>query len=127
VKVLTDNSKYVKVVRRVGKRENLANIDLSDILTEEVETEVKHLAELSMGTEVSDEDISNVVELCEQVVSITEYREQLFEYLKNRMQAIAPNLTTLIGEMAGNTTHCSYWKFVKFGKKSCFNNSNFGS
>merc|ERR1719311_1475779 len=39
--------------------------------------------------------------LCEQVISLTEYRAQLWEYLKNRMQAIAPNLTTVVGELVG--------------------------
>merc|ERR1711916_210174 len=29
------------------------------------------------------------------------YRDQLFEYLKHRMQAIAPNLTCLVGELVG--------------------------
>merc|ERR1712232_621598 len=32
---------------------------------------------------------------------MTEYRAQLFEYLKNRMNAIAPNLTILVGEIVG--------------------------
>ena len=32
---------------------------------------------------------------------MSEYREQLFEYLKNRMHAIAPNLTVLVGELVG--------------------------
>jgi nucleolar protein 58 len=32
---------------------------------------------------------------------MTEYRIQLFEYLKNRMNAIAPNLTILVGELVG--------------------------
>ena len=36
-----------------------------------------------------------------QVIEITEYRAQLYDYLKNRMQAIAPNLTTLVGELVG--------------------------
>merc|ERR1712020_575181 len=36
-----------------------------------------------------------------QVVEIQEYREQLWSYLKNRMVAIAPNLTTLVGELVG--------------------------
>ena len=31
-----------------------------------------------------------------------EYRENLSEYLKNRMQAIAPNLTVLVGELIGS-------------------------
>jgi len=38
-----------------------------------------------MGTEISQEDIENIHELCDQVISITEYRTQLYEYLKNRM------------------------------------------
>merc|ERR1719311_1251367 len=39
--------------------------------------------------------------LCEQVVSLSEYRGQLWDYLKNRMQAIAPNLSVLVGELVG--------------------------
>ena len=38
---------------------------------------------------------------CSQVVEIQEYRGQLYEYLKNRMMAIAPNLTVLVGELVG--------------------------
>ena len=36
-----------------------------------------------------------------QVVEITEYRSELYEYLKNRMMAIAPNLTLMVGELVG--------------------------
>merc|ERR1719311_326844 len=39
--------------------------------------------------------------LCEQVVSLSEYRGQLWDYLKNRMQAIAPNLSVMVGELVG--------------------------
>ena len=35
------------------------------------------------------------------MVEIQEYRGQLYEYLKNRMMAIAPNLTVLVGEVVG--------------------------
>jgi len=54
-----------------------------------------------MGTEIADLDIINIQALAEQVLSMTEYRAQLFEYLKNRMNAIAPNLTILVGELVG--------------------------
>jgi len=54
-----------------------------------------------MGTEISGEDIINIKHLCQQVVEIQEYRGQLYEYLKNRMMAIAPNLTVLVGELVG--------------------------
>merc|ERR1712122_180456 len=61
----------------------------------------KEAAEISMGTEISGEDIINIKHLCQQVVEIQEYRGQLYEYLKNRMMAIAPNLTVLVGELVG--------------------------
>lgn len=36
-----------------------------------------------------------------QVIEITEYRTQLYDYLKNRMMAIAPNLTVMVGDLVG--------------------------
>merc|ERR1719163_237038 len=54
-----------------------------------------------MGTEVSALDMINMKQLATQVVKLTEYRAQLNEYLKNRMNAIAPNLTVLVGELVG--------------------------
>ncbi|XP_029942249.1 nucleolar protein 58 [Salarias fasciatus] len=100
-KVVTDNLAYCKTVRKIGDRTNVAGSDLSDILPEEIEAEVKLAAEISMGTEVSEEDIGNIRHLCDQVVEITEYRAQLYDYLKNRMMAIAPNLTVMVGELVG--------------------------
>lgn len=45
----------------------MASTDLSDVLPEEVEAEVKLAAEISMGTEVSEEDINNIMHLSDQV------------------------------------------------------------
>lgn len=144
----------------------MAGSDLSDILPEEIEAEVKLAAEISMGTEVSEQDIGNIKHLCDQVclflppsegdftvtvlmmttfvfilklilwvfqslphlngradhmtpsskhfssliswysslsqvIEISDYRTQLYDYLKNRMMAIAPNLTVMVGELVG--------------------------
>jgi len=100
-KIVTDNLAYVRTVQAMGMRENASKADLSDILPEEVENSVKEAAEISMGTEISEIDLINIKHLCMQVVEIQEYREQLWSYLKNRMVAIAPNLTTLVGELVG--------------------------
>jgi len=51
----------------VGDRTTAAKLDLSAYLPEEVEQEVKEAAEISMGTEISDEDILNITYLCDQV------------------------------------------------------------
>ncbi|GAB5358430.1 hypothetical protein AAMO2058_000456600 [Amorphochlora amoebiformis] len=101
LKILSDNLMFAKMVKAVGSRTNAKSTDLSDILPEEVEKEVKEAAEISMGSEIAQEDMDNISELCDQVIYLTDYRSQLFDYLKNRMNAIAPNLSFMVGELVG--------------------------
>merc|ERR1712139_578228 len=68
---------------------------------DDIAKEVRQAAEISMGTEITDEDMANIMTLCERVIELTEYRASLAEYLKLRMSAIAPNLTYMVGELVG--------------------------
>jgi nucleolar protein 58 len=52
-----------------------------------------------MGTEILADDETHMKTLARSVKEITDYRANLAEYLKNRMAAIAPNLTILVGEL----------------------------
>src|ERR1700760_3575646 len=79
-KIINDNVAYSRVILSAGMRSNCSTADLSDILPE---------------------DLENIQALAEQVVGFTEYRQQLSSYLTARMQAIAPNLTALVGELVG--------------------------
>ncbi|KAA8574922.1 hypothetical protein MFRU_002g04150 [Monilinia fructicola] len=100
-KIVNDNLAYARVILKVGMRVNTSSTDLADILPEEIEAAIKAAAEVSMGTEITEEDLDNIKLLAEQVVGFTEYRQQLSSYLSARMQAIAPNLTELVGELVG--------------------------
>ncbi|KAJ6883650.1 hypothetical protein NC652_030782 [Populus alba x Populus x berolinensis] len=100
-KIVQDNILYARSVKLMGSRDNAAKLDFSEILPEEVEAELKEAAVISMGSDVSDVDLMNIKELCDQVLSLAEYRAQLYDYLKNRMNTIAPNLTALVGELVG--------------------------
>ncbi|KAJ8924668.1 hypothetical protein NQ315_000819 [Exocentrus adspersus] len=100
-KIVTDNVAFARLVKIIGTRENAADSDLSDILPEEIEEKVKEAAEISMGTEISEDDIINIQNLCDQIIEITNYRAQLYDYLKARMMAMAPNLTVLVGDLVG--------------------------
>lgn len=51
----------------IGYRTNASSTDFSEILPEEIEQELKDAAEISMGTEISEEDIVNIIYLCDQV------------------------------------------------------------
>lgn len=100
-KVLVDNLAYAKTIRLMGLRTNAPTIDFSDILPEDLEKQLKELSQVSMGTEISDEDLDHIQMLADQIIGLYQYRTELFEYLKNRMVAIAPNLTNLVGELVG--------------------------
>ncbi|KAK7471221.1 Nucleolar protein 58 [Stygiomarasmius scandens] len=100
-KIIVDNVAYAKCIRTMGFRTNAATTSFAAILPEDLEAVLKAAAEISMGTEISDSDMAHINSLCEQVISISEYRTQLAEYLRNRMAAIAPNLTALVGELVG--------------------------
>lgn len=100
-KIVVENGSYAKAVDRMGMRNRAAELDFTDVLPEETEAELKQAAQISMGTEISEEDVVNIRALCAQVISLSEYRSTLYEYLKNRMIAIAPNLTAMVGELVG--------------------------
>lgn len=100
-KIITDNIAFVKTINLVGTRENMSVTDLSDILPEDVEERVKEAAEISMGTEIAEEDIINIQALCDEIIAISDYRTHLYDYLKTRMMAMAPNLTILVGDTVG--------------------------
>merc|ERR1711933_504303 len=101
-KIVTDNLAYAKVVKLMGFKTKAKETDFSPVgVPDEIAGEVRAAAETSMGTEITDEDLKNINTLCERVVELTEYRASLAEYLKLRMNAIAPNLTHMVGELVG--------------------------
>merc|ERR1719253_1973128 len=102
-KIVTDSLIYAKSVKLMGMRSNCKNVDFHGQLgmPEEMEEELKKSAETSYGTEITQEDLENILVLADRVSELLEYRKELSEYLKLRMAAIAPNLTHLVGELVG--------------------------
>ena len=46
-------------------------------------------------------DLINVQQFAQRVMDLSEYRKKLYEYLVTKMNDIAPNLASLIGEVVG--------------------------
>ena len=80
-KIVPDNLMYAKTIQKMGVRTKCKGLDLSDILAEEVEAELKDAAEISMGTEVSEEDVANILMLCEQVKTLPRHFRDTSETL----------------------------------------------
>jgi nucleolar protein 56 len=51
---------------------------------------------------MTDNDVSQLKRFSERCVELIAFREGLAEYLKNRMNAVAPNLCALTGEIIGS-------------------------
>lgn len=101
-KIVTDNTTYAQMVTLIGMRQNVKKLKLDkmvEIVPEEVAQEVKEAAEISMGTEILKDDEMHIKTLANAVYELANYRLNLAEYLKNRMIAVAPNLTSLVGEL----------------------------
>lgn len=58
-------------------------------------------ADFPAGQELSPIDLINVQQFAQRVMDLSEYRKKLYDYLVTKMNDIAPNLTSLIGEMVG--------------------------
>lgn len=100
-KIVLENIQYARIILKMGTRKHIEDIDLSDIIEENVELELKNTAIMSMGVDLNEEDLHHIQLLCTQVIEMSEYRNQLYEYLQARMNAIAPNLSCMVGELVG--------------------------
>jgi len=54
-----------------------------------------------MGQDISPIDLINIEQFSTRVVELSNYRKSLHEYLVSKMNACAPNLAALIGELVG--------------------------
>ncbi|CAB3376456.1 Hypothetical predicted protein [Cloeon dipterum] len=105
VKVVTDNYMYARAVQLIKNRKELSEENLPE-LEELVQDAAKaelilKLARCSMGMDISTLDLANIELFAQRVVSLAEYRKSTSHYLNNKMEAIAPNLGTVIGDQIG--------------------------
>jgi len=102
--VVSDNYQFAKLVRLIGNKSSLKEEQIP--LLEEISgpglgKQIIEAARSSMGTDISDFDLLNIKHFATRVIQLSEYRTKLQEYLLKKMNDIAPNLSTLVGELVG--------------------------
>lgn len=100
--IIKDNYMFARAAAFIQDKSTLTEEKL-DGLTEVVADEdlakaVLKAAKASMGFDISEQDLFNVVMFTQKMISLAEYRKQLYGYLEEKMSTVAPNLSTLIGE-----------------------------
>lgn len=82
--------------------ERLHCADLEEIVgDEEKAKDILEAAKSSMGQDISPIDLLNIQQFATRVISLAEYRHRLHAYLLDKMHVVAPNLSSLIGEVVG--------------------------
>ena len=106
VKIVTDNHLYAQVVKFIGDKETLSEEKLPELTTllgddATLAQNVLDASRGSMGSSLSPIDMINISLFADRVISLGEYRKSLISYLSEKMNAVAPSLTALLGERVG--------------------------
>lgn len=106
VKIVSDNQTYAQLVLFIGEKTTLSDDKLHDLAAlvnddESIASSIIQAARVSMGRDISETDMENVMDFAKRAVSLAAYRKSLHNYLVNKMAIVAPNLAALIGETVG--------------------------
>lgn len=102
IKIVSDNNMYTKCVKIIKNRK-----ELSDEALEQLEEVVMDSAKAraiidasksSMGMDISTLDLINIQLFATRVIDMFVYRKNLHEYLHSKINQVAPNLSSLIGD-----------------------------
>lgn len=102
IKIVSDNYTYALLAKFIGNRKELSEDKLEGMEQITVDSnkarEILDASRSSMGMDISPIDLINIERFAKRVVSLAEYRKMVHEYLRSKMDLVAPNLSTLIGE-----------------------------
>ncbi|CRK16960.1 hypothetical protein BN1708_011899, partial [Verticillium longisporum] len=102
IKIVSDNLTYARLVIAIGDKSTLTNDRLHDIaaLVEEDGEKAQAIidaAKVSMGLQITAQDLEIVKGFAQAVVQQAEARRSTSSYLEKKMGVVAPNLQCLIG------------------------------
>lgn len=105
VKIVNDNYMFAKLTTLIGDRTKLSEEQepaVEELVMDSAKTRaIFEAAKSSMGIDIGAIDLMNIQMFARRVISLTDYRKTLSDYLHSKMQNVAPNLAALIGEQVG--------------------------
>ncbi|CAM5142266.1 unnamed protein product [Natator depressus] len=105
IKIVSDNYTYCRLAKCIGNRKELSEERLEGLEEIVMDSAKAHAildaSRSSMGMDISPIDLINIESFSSRVISLSEYRKDLQEYLRSKMSQVAPSLSALIGEVVG--------------------------
>ncbi|CAB0009964.1 unnamed protein product [Nesidiocoris tenuis] len=104
-KIVPENYLYAKAADIIKNRKEFTDekLDqLEEVLMDRSKAEaILDASKSSMGMDIAAIDLMNIEMFAKRVVDLVDYRANLAKYLHEKMDGIAPNLATLIGDQVG--------------------------
>jgi nucleolar protein 56 len=112
VKIVPDNHMFARCAHYIKDRKSLTQDKLEELEAIVMDSgkaqAIIDASKMSMGMDISIVDLINIEMFAKRVVHLSDYRKQLSEYLHNKMENVAPNLQSLIGDQV-----CLYGRIMK--------------
>jgi nucleolar protein 56 len=101
-RLLDKHETYARLVLELGSRENFTTekLEAQEIPKAKAE-QITKAAEKSMGADITETDLTQIQDLCKDVISLYQLRQTLEEYLDKTMEEVAPNIKALVGSLLG--------------------------
>lgn len=105
IKIVPETALFAKCVKFINNRKELTAEKLEgleEIVMDSAKAQaIIDAGKMSMGMDISPIDLLNINMFAARVIGLVTYRKELVVYLRNKMEAVAPNLATLIGDTVG--------------------------
>ncbi|MCK4884243.1 MAG: hypothetical protein KAS30_05200, partial [Candidatus Diapherotrites archaeon] len=101
-RIFKENHEFTEFVDQTGDRKKITakklfSIGLSDKKVESIEK----VMENTIGIEISKQDMTEIQKFAKTVLSLEEQRDVILDYLGVKMNEVAPNINSLVGETVG--------------------------
>lgn len=101
-KIIEDHKTYSNVIQFIQFREKFDALEdytpLLQFVSEDVANNIIKASAQSMGQEITEGDMLNILNITKTIIKLSDMRESLTAHLMNKMKFAAPNLTELLGD-----------------------------
>lgn len=100
--LVPDHKQYMLIVKKFGRRSNISPEEAAQIVQSDNKGKLIYEAAMkSMGADVNDYDLKQIVDLAEINIKTYESRDAMERYIDDVMKEIAPNVRELAGATLG--------------------------
>lgn len=101
-RLIDKHETYARLVFKLGLRENFTTENLEKEGLPKAKSEmIAKAAETSMGAELNEDDLEQILSLCKITLELYEIRNKLESYADLLMREVAPNIQALVGSLLG--------------------------